>query len=310
MSVSDLVAKARAGDLNHQEDQRQLTEEVLLPVMPEVIGLVKTARGKVDFLHQQMAEKNPDVKLPAADGDSNIATYPKGFCRTICEGVFKDLSGQDLIKDLVAQGVVFKTVYIILYGQYFQNAIQIGNIYLDSANDTVDPNKYFLEWMPVKELDYENLESWEQVTDIVESYFHCRVIPNRYFPLLAPIIPFIAIRSHGMMELIFFQDLFFFKDLGDGMRRYIDWISSEAGKAKRQLAAADEKLLQREFGGNVFDEFPFEYTVSTVEDLVQQARELHTVSEQENGETVIRKLIELAHIGSRHFKQRQLKSVE
>lgn len=308
MSVSDLVARALEGDLNHREDQCALTEEWVMPAMPEVVRLATAAREKTDFRHQQRMEKNARRPVQVAEGDRDLAQYPIGFCKIICEDVFADLSQQPLIQDLVSRGVVFKNVYIILYGRYFQNAIQIGNLYLDAANDTVDPEKPFLEWMPITDLDYQNLESWEQVISVVESYFHARVIPNRYFPLLAPFVPFISVRSEGQLELLMFQDLFFLKDLGDGMRRYIEWISSKQGAAARTLPKDDQALLEREFGANLFEQFPFEYAPATTEQLIDQAKDLYAASREENGEAVITKLVELARQASVVFKSRQLKS--
>jgi hypothetical protein len=41
--------------------------------------------------------------------------------------------------------VVLKKVFVLLKGRYFQNALQLGNLYVDVANDTVDTAKPKLE---------------------------------------------------------------------------------------------------------------------------------------------------------------------
>jgi hypothetical protein len=306
MSVRELVALARASDLIAREDQEELTARLVLPAMPELIALVTAARKEIDGRFRQLAASIGDLEPSDVRGDSNLAVYPVGFCRTICEQVFEALSHTALVQRLCSHGLVFKTVYIMLYGRYFQNAIQIGNLYLDAANDTVDPRKPFLEWMPIRELDYRNLESWDEVISIVESYYHCRVIPNRSFPLLSLFLPFFVVRSNGRIEFLIFQDQFFLKDLDEGMRRYTDWITGDRGVAARVLCAQDEALLEREFGANDFANFPFEYAVSTPAGLVAQARELVHAADQQNGKAVIRKLIELAQQATRIFRERNL----
>ncbi len=306
MAITDLISLALECDMEIQEEQCALTSRVLVSRMPELLELAKIARGKVDSKFGRLIKEDSSCEAPRKAGDTNLMKYPVGFCKPICKQVFEELKQSELIKDWVAQGGAFKTVYIMLYGKYFQNAIQIGNLYLDVANDTVDPTKHFLEWMPIEDLDYKNLECWEQVSEVVESYYHCRVIPNRYFPLLAAFVPLMVIRSNGVLELLIFQDQFFFKDLGDGMKRYIEWLSNDSRKVHRSLTNKQQRLLAQGFGSNDFDKFAFEYKPSTNEGLVQQAEELYQASQGENGEVLVRKLIELAHQSTKRFNAKEI----
>jgi hypothetical protein len=307
MSIKDLVDRGRATNLIHLEEQESLTLDKVLPVVPELVEEITRIRKRLDDKFQRLYATKAKV-VSAAKGDMDPASYPIGFCKEICEELKDQLSRNIRIQELVSKGVVFRSVYIILYGRYFQNALQLGNLYFDAANDTVDPKKPFLEWMPINELDYENLETWEQVIPVVESYLHCRVVPNHVFPLLAPLVPLLGIRSNRRIDLLFFQDNFFLKDLGDGMQRYLEWITSRKGAAARRLNRSDIAMLTRQFGANDFDHFPFEFSPATVHDLVAQAQELVEISQQEDGEKILLKLSELSHQAVRLFRRKNLLS--
>jgi hypothetical protein len=46
-----------------------------------------------------------------------------------------------LIAQVQQKGLIYKKVYVSINDCYFQNGIQLGSIWLDVANDTVNPKE-------------------------------------------------------------------------------------------------------------------------------------------------------------------------
>src|SRR5690606_26747213 len=95
-----------------------------------------------------------------------LKTYPIGFCRHIRDLVWARAMADEALRRLIGEDVLVRRVFIFLKGQYFQNAVQLGNLYVDVANDTVWVDKPKLEWMPVADVPYENVERWAAFADV------------------------------------------------------------------------------------------------------------------------------------------------
>ena len=306
VSLRHLTSESRTSDLNASDDQVELTERLVIPLMPEVISAIGRARERTNAHFSLNASTLALSISPEVAGDSNLSVYPIGFCASIRDRVYTELSRETCIRSLKAAGVVFNRVFIILKNAYFQNAIQLGNLYIDAANDTVDPGKYWLEWMPIPEVQYQNLESWPQLAEVAERYYRCRVFPNFCFPLLAPLVPLLAIRDNGRLDLLYFQNIFFLKDLADGLPRLTKWLTSDDPILSRQLPDSCQQALVSSFGGNDFHTFPFEYRPSTPQDILSHVRDIVAAARNPAQEQLVLKLMELAPQAVKILRQRAI----
>jgi len=193
---------------------------------------------------------------------------------------------------------------VILKGRYFQNAIQFGNLYIDVANDSVDPAKPWLEWMDVREVPYENPGELEPLVRVAEDYHRCQVFPNLFFPLLAPMVPLLAIRE-GRVELLHFQDGGFLKDLAAGFPHLRHWLRGP-GRAMCRLPEAHAVLLQAGCGLNDFDVFPFEYRPCSFEQVAIQADEFVAAAGTPGGQDAILRVLDLVPQAVRQLRDMNL----
>ena len=306
MSLRRLTAEAQTSDLKASDDQVDLTERLVKPLMPELVAAIGRARERTNA-HFSLSASTLALSIsPEVAGDSNLSIYPIGFCAAIRDRVYAELAREPCIRSLKAAGVLFNRVFIVLKNAYFQNAIQLGNLYIDAANDTVDPGKHWLEWMPIPEVQYQNVDSWPQLANVAERYYRCRVFPNFCFPLLAPLVPLLAIRDNGRLDLLYFQNIFFLKDLAEGLPRLTSWLSSEDPILSRQLPAACQQTLVSSFGGNDFHSFPFEYRPSRPQEILVHAREIVAAANNPAQEQLVLKLLDLAPQAVKILRQRAI----
>ncbi|MCF3649107.1 hypothetical protein [Synoicihabitans lomoniglobus] len=268
MSISHLIAQARSLDLTASPEQRRVTQRVLEPRLPAVTSRLAALRAEVDASHADriQAAASSDSAHSGAYGEINWARYPIGFCRHIRDAVKERLPRDPIFQELLAAGVVIKPVFIFLQGSYFQNALQIGNYYVDVANDTVFPEKPKLEWAPIDEVDFENVETWPRFATVAETYLKVALYPNTLFPLAFPAAPFLAVRSNGRIDLLVSQHQIALKDLGDDLRRTRTLLDDPV-LMERRLPEPYRALLEHKLGGNLFAQFPLEFAPSTIDDI-------------------------------------------
>ncbi len=293
VSLSRLIEEARSLDMQCLDGQVALTRDVVLPAMPRIEALALGVRRLVDAELQARPPVIHSGDHPMGSSDGTAQSYPIGQCAAIRDRGFQRLSLEPEIRALVAQGVVFKRVYIILKGLYFQNALQLGNVYLDIANDTVEASKPCLEWMPISEVEYVNLESLETLATVAEKYHRCRVYPNVFFPVLAPVVPFLAVREEGRLDLLDFTNSVFLKDLGSGLERLLAWLGAEGEFQGRRLPASYVESLTRRLGANDFETFPFEFRPCTLGDVAENAREIVRAARRPDQEALVLTLLKL-----------------
>lgn len=253
--LNQLVDLARSQDMAWDAGQESLTTSLLRPALPEIVDTLGRLRQQTDAWIARSAAP---------------PSYPVGFCAVIRDRVFDGLLRDPTVQRLTAAGLVLKKVFVILKDRYFQNAMQFGNLYIDVANDTVDPAKPWLEWMDVREVPYENVGELPSLIRVAESYHRCRAFPNVSFPLLAPVVPLLSIAEDGRLGLLHFQDGGFLKDLADGLPHLRSWLAGPA-RLLPPLPEPYAAQLQRACGGNDFAAFPFEYRPCSFGDIAAQA---------------------------------------
>jgi hypothetical protein len=232
-------------------------------LIPGIDALLQNLRGHRDAVDREFHRRGPASPgdFPVAVGEPTLATYPIGFCREIRDRVWERALADPAFRALVGGEVILKKVFVLLKGQYFQNAVQLGNLYVDVANDTVWIDKPKLEWAPVTEVVFENADTWPRFNDVARRYLQVELYPNRLFPLGFPAAPFFAIRPSGRIDLFFAQDILFLKDVAEGMRRAHE-VLVDATFTTRRLPRAYEELVGRACSGNLLAAFPLEFAPS------------------------------------------------
>jgi hypothetical protein len=137
-------------------------------------------------------------------------TYPLGRCKEIRDAVFTELQTQlqqptsdgiTLIRDALEKGAVLKKIWGELRGVYFQNAMTLGDWYLDVSNDTVNPNKPRVEVLPLEESGFSPISSFEQFASVARIYWGVEIYRNDVCPALAPFLPMLYVRKDGVSWL-------------------------------------------------------------------------------------------------------------
>ncbi len=136
--------------------------------------------------------------LPPAGGKP----YPYGRCEEITRAVFVRLAARlkapsgpldGTILGFIRAGGIVRSVWGALRGQYFQNALQVGALYVDVANDTVVVTKPKVEILPLAESGLESLRDLDHFSEIAAIYWGASVFANVLVPSLAPILPLVTV---------------------------------------------------------------------------------------------------------------------
>lgn len=155
-----------------------------------------------------------DAELQRAQPVKLGKPYPLGQCLEISKAFTQRLSSLDeasLPADAVAglrafraflrAGGIMRRVWGDLRGQYFQNAFQVGTLYVDVANDTVSPAKPKVEILPFDEAGLTPIRDFEHFSRIARVYWGHEVYPNHVLPELAPYCPLIHVAPDGVVTL-------------------------------------------------------------------------------------------------------------
>ena len=182
--------------------ERALTERHLLPVLSELEVFFLAVRRQLD----PELERLQPVKLGKP--------YPLGQCLEIAQAVEKRLrtvaeaalpaeaaQGLRAFKAFLRAGGSLRQVWGDLRGQYFQNAFQLGSLYVDVSNDTVVPTKPKVEVLPFAAANFIPIRSFTQFRQIATSYWEDQIYPNHVLPELAPHCPLIHVSKTGSIRL-------------------------------------------------------------------------------------------------------------
>ena len=140
-------------------------------------------------------------------GPLNGEKYPVGFCKPIRDFALGRLSRQAAedqgraafaaIDAVRRAGGVVKGIWGVQKGVYFQNAIQVGDLWVDMANDTVDVKRPPVEVCPLAEARFEEITSFDQYARVAKTYWDQEAYPNHVFPGLAAVLPVIVVSDGG-----------------------------------------------------------------------------------------------------------------
>ncbi|MFC0169697.1 DUF6447 family protein [Pseudoduganella danionis] len=98
-------------------------------------------------------------------------------------------------------GGVLRQVWGDLRGEFFQNAFQLGSLYVDVSNDTVTPTKPKVEILPFQDANFTPIRDFQHFIRIAERYWKVEVFPNYLLPEIAPYCPLIYRRGDGALML-------------------------------------------------------------------------------------------------------------
>jgi hypothetical protein len=125
---------------------------------------------------------------------------------------------RDSILELLKQNITFtnwlefKKIYWSQNWQYFQNAIQIWDVILDVANDTVESNSEKIIISRISEKLIENISNYHDYCEIAEKYWWYKIIPNIYLDKVKYKYPFFFQRKDWVIYLPDFIDFINSKD--------------------------------------------------------------------------------------------------
>ena len=175
-----------------------LTARFLNPVTPMLEDLFLVLRAETDMALGRNA--------PARYGKP----YPYGYCREITCDVLARLKarmerprhpGERAIKVYLKCGGTGRRVWGALRERFFQNALQMGGLYIDVSNDTVDVNKPKVEILPMDRSGFEKIRDAAHFARIGERYWGGRFYANHALPSLAPLFPMIGVDFSGKARL-------------------------------------------------------------------------------------------------------------
>ncbi|MFS2003802.1 hypothetical protein ACEN9F_09270 [Duganella sp. CT11-25] len=200
LNVTDVILpfEPRIVDLGRQT---ALSERYLLPALPELEAFFLAIRAHVDLA----LEPAQPVKLGKP--------YPLGQCLEISLAVMRLLeqpavqlsgaavAGHAAFTAFRKAGGALRLVWGDLRGEFFQNAFQLGTLYLDVSNDTVTPTKPKVEILPFEQARLIPVADYRHFARISSRYWKHRVYPNHVLPELAPYCPLIHLTPDGVLSI-------------------------------------------------------------------------------------------------------------
>jgi hypothetical protein len=135
--------------------------------------------------------------LPPAAGKP----YPYGRCEEITRDLHNRLvkrlehpacAVEFALKGFIGKGGVFRSVWGVLREQYFQNAIQLGDLYVDVSNDTVVVTKPKVEILLMDASCLVSVRDLAHFRQTAERYWGATIYANHLTPPLAPLLPMIS----------------------------------------------------------------------------------------------------------------------
>jgi hypothetical protein len=201
-SMAEYVAQGLAlvPQVRDVERQQALTDRFLAPAPLEAFFLALRAG-----LDPALRQARPSV---------NGAAYPLGQCLEIAEAALAALDteaparlpggaaeGWAALQAFRAAGGEVRRAWGDLRGEYFQNALVVGTLYVDVANDAVVVTKPPVDIRPLAEADFHAIADHLHYARIGGRYWKRRYLPNHLLPELAPYAPLIEIGPNGAVRL-------------------------------------------------------------------------------------------------------------
>lgn len=191
---------AEPGPVNSR--QSFLTQEYLEPSIADLEAFFLAVRNHLD------------VELQAEQPFKLGKAYPLGQCLEISMAVESAIRknslpemtsaaarGHEAFRKFRASGGEFRRVWGDLRQQFFQNAFQLGSLYVDVSNDTVVITKPKIEILPFEEADLRPIIDFHHFMEIAGRYWGGRFYPNHILPALAPYCPLVYVNPEGAVLL-------------------------------------------------------------------------------------------------------------
>lgn len=244
--LKSFLLDPRGADLVVIPEQEYLTRDLVLPDVERITQRIERMRIAVD------SEMGPSVRAAQEYERSNpkhlarLAHYPTACSEEICSGVFKRMLVDPFFVEIADKGLCMKPVFIYYKSRYLHYAIQLGNFYIDPANDVEKYKKLEVGWARIKEVRYQNLDTYSDLVSAAEDSLDIRVYPNRQLPWLFPLFPFFAVYPDGRLAFLPGQETIFFKDIRESVRR-IKALLGDSEIMQRALPEAYLGKLQEVF---------------------------------------------------------------
>lgn len=169
--------------------------------------------GKTNHLsNEKRCFLNERIKFEKKSIGTRNPTYPIGRCFNITQIAFAYIHRFELknpvsvfypLKEFIDQGGVFKIIWGEVRHEVFQTSMQMGNWYVDTANDTVfsykpkvlkfkfdsDQNEFF------------EIKSLKHYLQIKTKYHDCQVFFNSVFPQVSILFPVLILYRNGVYEI-------------------------------------------------------------------------------------------------------------
>lgn len=221
--------------LRVSREQSALTKRFLTPALDSLHALLLRLRQDVDA-------------LLTAEGSGGYAyPYPYGRCLEITHAMAGQLQAlaarrtgggeERALRAFFRQGGEMRILWGVLREQYFQNALQIGGLYVDVSNDTVDVRKPKIEILPLEASGFALVRDAFDFATIAERYWQARIYVNSALPELAPLYPMVAVDKHGSIHLQSNASHMLRLLGGDGFRLAETWLA-EGPAAPEAVTAA------------------------------------------------------------------------
>jgi hypothetical protein len=211
----------REFDLDAGRLQAALTRRFLIPALPALEATFLALRAE------------SDLALSAAASGRYGKPYPYGMCREITNDVMARLNarprrprsaGERALAAFFAYGGKGRMVWGVLRDSYFQNAIQLGSLYVDVSNDTVDVRKPKVEILPMRESGLALVRDGGHFARIGRDYWNASLYANTALPSLAPAFPMIAVDEDGRIQMQAKTEYMVRLFGADGFRRAEAWL--------------------------------------------------------------------------------------
>jgi hypothetical protein len=158
--------------------------------------------GQALFDHCRALRAETDAVLAAQLPDAAGKPYPYGRCEEITQHVHGRLQErlrkpthpvEQALAGFVAEGGWLRSVWGVLREQYFQNALQMGTLYVDVSNDTVVVTKPPVEILPMEASGLVAVRDLAHFRQTAERYWGATLYANHLVPTLAPLLPIVSI---------------------------------------------------------------------------------------------------------------------
>lgn len=170
--------------------QLELTARWLAPLEDSLLSYCRELRAEIDTVLAR--------QLPHAGGKP----YPYGRCEEITQQVYGRLQEQlrqpthaveRALCGFMAEGGWMRSVWGVLREQYFQNALQMGTLYVDVSNDTVFVEKPPVEILPMAASGLVPVRDLAHFRQTAERYWGATLYANHLAPTLAPLLPVVSV---------------------------------------------------------------------------------------------------------------------